>query len=90
MVHVLEGTSIAIATAAAEAMRGSLGLPAAAFTYLASHGKVDIGHVKFFEDLMNRLDDTHDQEAVVDCARAMYRLYGDVFRSLPQRTVQPA
>jgi hypothetical protein len=58
-------------------------LPAAAFTYLASHGQVDAGHVKFFERLMNRLDDPQDQEAVIDCSRAMYRLYGDIFRSLP-------
>ena len=90
MVHVLEGTSIAIATVAAEAMRESFRLPAAAFTYLASHGTVDIGHVKFFEDLMNRLDHTDDQDAVLDCSRAMYRLYGDIFRSLPQRSVQAA
>jgi pyrroloquinoline quinone (PQQ) biosynthesis protein C len=90
MVHVLEGTSIAIATAAAEAMRASLRLPAAAFIYLASHGTVDVGHVKFFEDLMDRLDDTHDQNAVLDCSRAMYRLYGDIFRSLPQRSLQAA
>lgn len=90
MVHVLEGTSTAIATAAAEAMRESLRLPTAAFTYLASHGSIDAGHVKFFEDLMNRLDDTHDQEAVLDCSRAMYRLYGDIFRSLPQRAEERA
>jgi pyrroloquinoline quinone (PQQ) biosynthesis protein C len=88
MVHVLEGTSTAIATAAADAMRESLGLPQSAFTYLASHGKVDVGHVKFFEGLMNRLDDAHDQQAVVECSRAMYRLYGDIFRSLPQRVRQ--
>jgi pyrroloquinoline quinone (PQQ) biosynthesis protein C len=90
MVHVLEGTSTAIATAAADAIRESLRLPTSAFTYLASHGSIDVGHVKFFEDLMNRLDDTHDQEAVLDCSRAMYRLYGDIFRSLPQRAAERA
>jgi pyrroloquinoline quinone (PQQ) biosynthesis protein C len=84
MVHVLEGTSTAIATTAADAMRRSLGLPANAFTYLTSHGSLDIEHVKFFEGLMNRIDDPHDQEAVVHCARAMYRLYGDIFRALPR------
>lgn len=90
MVHVLEGTSTAIATEAADAMREALGLPAEAFTYLSSHGKVDVGHVLFFEDLVNRLEDKLDQEAVVDCSRAMYRLYGDIFRSLPQRKVTTA
>ncbi|MCC6533069.1 MAG: iron-containing redox enzyme family protein [Burkholderiales bacterium] len=83
MVHVLEGTSSAIASRAAQAIRAGSGLPAGAFTYLTSHGSLDIEHVKFFEDLMNRIDDGSDQAAVIDCANAMYRLYGDIFRSLP-------
>lgn len=83
MVHVLEGTSAAIATAAAESIRASLALPESAFTYLTSHGSLDLEHVKTFESLMNRLDDPDDQSAVVECARSMYRLYGDIFRSLP-------
>jgi hypothetical protein len=39
--------------------------------------------MKFFERLMDRLDDPDDREAVVHTARVVYRLYGDVFRSLP-------
>lgn len=85
MVHVLEGTSTALATAAADTMRGALGLPPEAFTYLNSHGSLDISHVAFFEGLMNRLDRPADQEAVVHCARMMYFLYGNIFRSLPRR-----
>ena len=83
MVHVLEGTSTAIATAAAEAIRAGLNLPAKAFSYLTSHGSLDLEHVKLFEGLMNKLDDPDDRKAVIDCATAMYRLYGDIFRSLP-------
>jgi pyrroloquinoline quinone (PQQ) biosynthesis protein C len=83
MVHVLEGTSIAIATDAAHAIRARLGLPARAFTYLTSHGSLDLQHVKLFEELMNRVTDAGDQTAIVRCARAFYRLYGDIFRSLP-------
>jgi pyrroloquinoline quinone (PQQ) biosynthesis protein C len=83
MVHVLEGTSTAIATRAAESIRTSLGLPANALTYLTSHGSLDVEHVKFFERLMNRIDDEEDREAVIHCSRAVYRLYGDIFRSLP-------
>jgi hypothetical protein len=41
MVHVLEGTSVALATQAADSMRMALGLPPAAFTYLNSHGTLD-------------------------------------------------
>ena len=83
MVNVLEGTSIALATRAAAAIRGSLELPPTAFSYLNSHGSLDLEHMRFFEDLMNRLDADEDREAVVHTARVVYRLYGDMFRSLP-------
>jgi pyrroloquinoline quinone (PQQ) biosynthesis protein C len=82
MVLVLEGTSVALATRAAETIETSLGLPRTAFSYLRSHGDLDIEHVGFFETLMDRLDDADDQAAVVHAARRFYRLYGDVFRSL--------
>jgi pyrroloquinoline quinone (PQQ) biosynthesis protein C len=83
MVHVLEGTSTALATHAAETMRSALGLPPEAFSYLSSHGSLDLDHVAFFEGLMNHIDDTRDQQAVIHMARMMYGLYGNVFRSLP-------
>jgi pyrroloquinoline quinone (PQQ) biosynthesis protein C len=83
MVNVLEGTSIALATRAAGIIQQRLGLPDAAFTYLSSHGSLDQGHMKFFERLMDRLDDEEDREAVVHTAGVVYRLYGDVFRTLP-------
>ena len=59
-----------------------LGLPRSAFSYLLSHGDLDIGHMGNFQGLMNRLDDPHDQAAVVHAARRFYQLYGDMFRSL--------
>ena len=83
MVNVLEGTSIALATQAAAIIQDSLQLPAQAFSYLTSHGSLDISHVEFFKTLMNRLDDADDQAAVIHTARVVYRLYGDMFRSLP-------
>jgi len=83
MVHVLEGTSTAIATNAAAAIRRTLHLPPSAFTYLTSHGSLDVEHVELFEGLMNKLDDPADQAAVIECTHAFYRLYADVFRSLP-------
>ncbi|MGZ9044986.1 MAG: TenA family transcriptional regulator [Telluria sp.] len=83
MVHVLEGTSTALATNAADTMREALALPPQAFTYLSSHGSLDLEHVVFFEKLVNRLTRPEDQQAVLHVARMMYRLYGNVFRSLP-------
>jgi pyrroloquinoline quinone (PQQ) biosynthesis protein C len=82
MVLVLEGTSAAVATRAAHALTSSLRLPAAAFTYLTSHGELDVGHTRFFAALVDRLEDPDDREALVHCARVFYQLYGDVFRGL--------
>ena len=65
------------------AIRDSLELPPAAFSYLNSHGSLDLEHMRFFEELMNRLDADEDREAVVHTARVVYRLYGEMFRSLP-------
>lgn len=84
MVHVLEGTSTALATLAAEKIQSNLGLPDHAFSYLTSHGSLDLEHVKFFESLVNQLGREEDKTAVIDTAHAMFHLYGEVFRSLPQ------
>jgi pyrroloquinoline quinone (PQQ) biosynthesis protein C len=82
MVHVLEGTSISVADQAADIIRATLNLPKKAFSYLYSHGSLDIEHVKFFESLMNRIEDPDEQAQIIHSAKAFYRLYGDIFRSL--------
>ena len=83
MVHVLEGTSVAIALMAADQIQQPLGLPDAAFSYLRSHGTLDQEHTAHFALLMDQVQAPEDQEAIVHAAKAFYRLYGDVFRSLP-------
>ncbi|MDY6978879.1 MAG: iron-containing redox enzyme family protein [Pseudomonadota bacterium] len=90
MVLVLEGTSVAMATDAAQNLMQSLQLPRKAFSYLLSHGSLDIEHVDFYERLMNRLGDKDDQQAVIHCANVMYRLYGNIFRELPLTTQNQA
>jgi pyrroloquinoline quinone (PQQ) biosynthesis protein C len=82
MVQVLEGTSAALASNAANVIETTLGLPPTAMRYLRSHGEIDRSHVQFFANLMNRLDAAEDQQAVVHVATMVYRLYGDVFRSI--------
>ncbi|CAN5421528.1 hypothetical protein BH09PSE4_BH09PSE4_11420 [soil metagenome] len=82
MVFVLEGTSIAMASNGAAAVQTALGLPPEAFRYLTSHGALDQDHMKFFESLMNRIDDPDDQTAIVAMARDMFRLFGGVFSSV--------
>ena len=83
MVHVLEGTSVSLALMAADQIQKPLQLPDAAFTYLRSHGMLDREHTAHFELLMNQVEDPQDQADIIHAARAFYRLYGDVFRSLP-------
>ena len=83
MVLVLEGTSTQVATQAADRIQQQLHLPNSAFSYLTSHGSLDISHMQGFELLMNQLTEPEDQQAVIHTARVVYRLYGDMFRSLP-------
>lgn len=84
MVLVLEGTSAAIATRAADIIMTKLDLPRRACTYLLSHGALDAEHVGHFDALIDRLDDAADRTAMLHSARMFYRLYGDVFRALPR------
>jgi pyrroloquinoline quinone (PQQ) biosynthesis protein C len=90
MVHVLEGTSVSLALMAADAIQKPLALPDAAFSYLRSHGTLDVEHTAHFELLMDRIDDPLDQDVIVHAARAFFRLYGEVFRSLPLPATQTA
>ncbi len=82
MAFVLEGTSVQLATRAAQVLKETLRLPASAFTYLTSHGSLDVEHTATFAGLVNRFDDEDDQACVVDAAKAFFGLYGDIFRSL--------
>ncbi len=83
MILVLEGTSISLATQAASNTQKTLGLPDQAFTYLTSHGSLDISHMEFYRKLVNRLENPDDKDFVIHCAKRFYKLYGDIFRAFP-------
>ena len=85
MVYVLEGTSVALATQAANTLQASLDLPKEAFTYLLSHGSIDQKHVQFLEGLMNRFEDPKDHATIVHCAKRFFYLYANIFRELPDK-----
>ncbi len=87
MVLVLEGTSVALATHAGKALQDSLKLGNDAFSYLTSHGSLDISHVDFYESLVNRVTDPADQACLIHCAKMFYKLYGDIFRDLGARFI---
>jgi pyrroloquinoline quinone (PQQ) biosynthesis protein C len=88
MVLVLEGTSTAVATQAGEQLMSSLNLPKKAFSYLLSHGSLDISHVSFYESLVNQIADKNDQTLLINSAKVFYKLYGDIFRDIQTRLMQ--
>lgn len=83
MVMVLEGTSIKLATQMGRIVQSKLDLPDNAFSYLFSHGHLDLDHFQFFETLMNTLEDPDDQRAIIHAAKVVYQLYGDMLRTVP-------
>lgn len=85
MVLVLEGTSVSMATRAGSALMQSLGLGPDAFTYLTSHGALDVGHTDFYAELVNRIEDPQDRQLLIHSANVFYKLYGDIFRELQSR-----
>ena len=87
MVLVLEGTSTAVATQAGEKIMQSLNLPKKAFSYLLSHGSLDISHVSFYESLVNQITDADDQACLIHSAKIFYKLYGNIFRTIEAQTM---
>jgi long-chain acyl-CoA synthetase len=83
MVYMLESTSTEIATAGADSLKTALGLPKSAFTYLYSHGSLDVEHLEFFKKTVNKVDDPADQQAILDVAQITFLLFADVMKSIP-------
>jgi len=91
MVHVLEGMSVILADKAAKAIMQSNELSdGKGFSYLTSHGALDQEHVKFFENLINKIDDPETLNVIIDSANIIYRLFGEMFNALdPNMESQP-
>lgn len=85
MVLVLEGTSVALASAVGAVLQNSLRLPNEAFSYLSSHGSLDVSHVGFYESLIDQITEPEDVACVIHTAKVFYQLYGDIFRDLGER-----
>lgn len=83
MVFMLESTSTQIANKGADAVKQKLQLPKKAFSYLYSHGELDIGHMKFFEETVNKITDPADQAAIIEVAQNTFRLFAGVLRAIP-------
>ncbi|MFN3235880.1 MAG: TenA family transcriptional regulator [Pseudomonadales bacterium] len=83
MVLVLEGTSSSLAPSVASVVQETLQLPDSAMTYLTTHGELDQDHIKFFAETMDQITNAADQAAIIHVANRVYRLYGDVYRAIP-------
>jgi pyrroloquinoline quinone (PQQ) biosynthesis protein C len=85
-VHVLEGMSTLFADKAADAIQRSLANRGKdGFSYLRSHGALDIEHVAFFKKLADGITDARTQQIVIDSSKVFYRLYGDIYHELATR-----
>jgi hypothetical protein len=81
-VHVLEGMSTLLADKAADAIQSALLVPGNdGFSYLRSHGALDIEHVAFFKELVNAIP-SPAHAVIINTSKIIYRLYGDIFREL--------
>ncbi len=87
MVLVLEGTSVALASQAGAAIQKSLGLSNKSFSYLTSHGSLDVGHTAFYEGLVNKISSPAEQDLLIHSAKVFYKLYGDIFKDLGERFI---
>jgi pyrroloquinoline quinone (PQQ) biosynthesis protein C len=83
MVFMLESTSTQIASQGADAVMSGLDLPKSAFSYLFSHGSLDIEHMKFFEQTVNKITDPDDQAAIIEVAQNAFRLFANLFAAIP-------
>lgn len=83
MVFMLESTSTQIANKGADAVKEKLGLSQKAFSYLYSHGELDISHMKFFEETVSKITDPEDQKAIIEVAQNTFRLFANVLQSIP-------
>ncbi len=83
MVHVLEGLSVLLAHKVAGVVQQSIGATGAeGFSYLNSHGSLDVEHVEMFRNLVNRMTDRATQDILISSANIFYRLYGAIFEEL--------
>jgi pyrroloquinoline quinone (PQQ) biosynthesis protein C len=87
MVLVLEGTSTVVATVAGQNIMKNLNLTPKSFTYLLSHGALDVGHTDFYKDIVNKISSESDKTLLIHAAKNFYKLYGDIFSDIAQKTM---
>lgn len=80
MIWVLEGNSVGLAHKFMQALKRDHGLGKESLVYLTTHGAVDQDHIKFFrETINNNVRDSRDEADLIQAAKVVYRLYGEIF-----------
>lgn len=83
MVHVLEGLSVLLADELAGVLKSRFGSANDdGFSYLRSHGALDVEHTAMFRRLIDGFQDAGVVDLVIEHTRIMYRLYGAIFEDL--------
>jgi pyrroloquinoline quinone (PQQ) biosynthesis protein C len=77
--YVIEGLSQLFATQLAGNIKGMLGVPDSAVSYLAKHGAADQAHMNEVRDLINAyVRREEDYEAIVQVSKVEFALYGQI------------
>lgn len=87
MVWVLEGTSVNVGGQIAQLVQHTLKLPDTAMTYLTSHSTLDQEHIKLFASLANQITNKEDQQAIIDGANMVFKLYAQMLNALPTSSI---
>lgn len=86
MIYVIEGTGSGLAETTVGHLIDKLDLPRKCFSYILSHGFADLADIGFFERLMAQITDRAEQDAIIEMAQRMYKLYGCVFQAIADKT----
>lgn len=80
MLHVLEQIAADFAVPAATNIAKAIGVPGPdGFTFLQSHGEMDLDHVEDFKVLVETITDPVDQQAIIDASKVNYAMFGALF-----------
>jgi len=83
ILHVRQRTRAALAQRVADRIQAHLHLPDSACSHLRAGGALAAQRELHFAQLMDGITEARDQADVMHAAKMFYRLYEDVFRSLP-------
>ena len=82
-VHVLEGLSVMFADRLADVLKSSLGLSEdLGFSYLRTHGSLDLKHVVFLRTLVDGFGEADAQRIIIENSKIFYRLMAESFTIL--------